>query len=226
MTGGDFSQLPYDPFALAEFADNPEPRCPVLLLLDNSGSMSGEKIKQLNEGLQLFQQDLASDPLAAARCEIAIVSFGPVRQVMDFTSAQHFTAPHLQPDGNTPLGAAITQGLEMLRRRKETIRQGGIGLYRPWVFLITDGAPTDAWRHAAEEVRKGEESKAFAFFSVGVQGADMSMLRQLSTREPLSLSGLKFRELFQWLSASLKSVSQSTPGDKVALQNPSGWAEV
>ena len=223
MSNGDFSQIP---FGLAEFADNPEPRCPVLLLLDNSGSMSGSKLDALNTGLRDFQADLQSDPLAAARCEIAVVTFGPVQQVMDFTSAEQFTAPHLVAAGNTPMGEAIITGLEMLHRRKEQIRQGGVGLYRPWVFLITDGAPTDSWKGAAKEIQQGEASKAFAFFSVGVEGADMSMLQQLSTREPLKLSGVKFRELFQWLSASLKSVSQSTPGDSVALASPKGWAEI
>lgn len=223
MSNSDFAQLTFD---LAEFAENPEPRCPVLLLLDNSGSMGGSKIEQLNAALTYFKDDLTSDPLAAARCEVAIVSFGPVRQVMDFTSAHNFVPPYLEAEQDTPLGAAVLQGLEMLKRRKEVIRQGGIGLYRPWVFLITDGAPTDNWHRAAEEIKKGEESKAFAFFSVGVQGADMSMLRKLSNREPVMLSGLKFRELFQWLSASLKSVSQSTPGDRVSLASPASWAEV
>ncbi|WP_216327390.1 vWA domain-containing protein [Deinococcus aestuarii] len=223
MSHGDFDQLPFD---LAQFADNPEPRCPVLLLLDNSGSMQGEKISQLNAGLTHFADDLARDPLAAARCEVAIVSFGPVREVMDFTGVQQFAPPHLKAESDTPLGAAVVHGLEMLKRRKEVIRQGGVGLYRPWVFLITDGAPTDGWQRAAEMVRQGEASGSFAFFSVGVQGADMDMLRKLSVREPIALSGLKFREMFQWLSASLKSVSQSTPGDKVALKSPAGWGEV
>ncbi|RJF75698.1 VWA domain-containing protein [Deinococcus cavernae] len=223
MSNSDFAQLPFD---LAEFADNPEPRCPVLLLLDNSGSMRGEKIEGLNAALTHFKDDLTNDPLAAARCEVAVVSFGPVREVMDFTSAYNFVPPYLKAEQDTPLGAAVVHGLEMLKRRKEVIRQGGIGLYRPWVFLITDGAPTDSWQRAAEEIKRGEESKAFAFFSVGVQGADMNMLRRLSHRDPLMLSGLKFRELFQWLSASLKSVSQSTPGDKVSLSSPASWAEV
>jgi uncharacterized protein YegL len=224
MTDPDYAQLS---FGLAEFADNPEPRCPVVLLLDNSGSMSGEKIQQLNEGLRDFQRDLVNDALAAKRCEIAVVSFGPVREVMDFTSAEHFQAPTLTAEGATPLGEAITRGLELLRLRKEVIRQNGVGLYRPWVFLITDGGPTDAWQQAAAAVRQGEDTKSFAFFSVGVAGADMAMLRQLNpAREPVPLRGTDFRGMFQWLSASLKSVSQSTPGDAVALTSPKGWAEL
>lgn len=223
MSHSDFDQLPFE---LAQFAENPEPRCPVLLLLDNSGSMGGQKINELNAGLLALKSDLANDPLAAARCEIAIVSFGPVREVMDFTSAHDFVPPYLSAEADTPLGAAIVRGLDMLKRRKEVIRQGGVGLYRPWVFLITDGAPTDNWQQAAAMIREGEARGSFSFFAVGIQGADMKMLEQLSVRAPLGLDGLKFREMFQWLSASLKGVSQSTPGDKVALTSPAGWAEV
>jgi uncharacterized protein YegL len=75
-------------------------------------------------------------------------------------------------------------------------------------------------------VREGETSKAFAFFAVGVQGVNMNILQQISVREPLKLQGLKFRELFQWLSNSMKSVSRSTPGMSVPIAPPSGWAEV
>jgi uncharacterized protein YegL len=92
--------------------------------------------------------------------------------------------------------------------------------------LITDGAPTDDWHRAAELVKEGEKNGAFSFFPIAVKGADVSILKQLSAREPIRLDGLKFRELFSWLSSSLSRVSQSQMGTKVALPMPSGWAEV
>ena len=213
-------------FGTTEFADNPAPRCPCLLLLDVSGSMQGQPIAELNAGLTTFKDELAADALAMQRVEVGIVTFGPVQIALPFQGAAAFYPPTLTAQGDTPMGAAIKQGLDLVRQRKDEYRANGISYYRPWVLLITDGGPTDEWQSAAAAVREGEASKSFAFFAVGVQDANMDILKQISVREPVRLHGLRFRDMFLWLTGTLRSVSRSTPGTEVPLQPPQGWTSV
>ena len=214
--------------AAVEFATNPEPRCACVLLLDVSASMARRPIEALNEGLRAFAADVKTDVLARQRVEVAIVTFGghgvQVRQ--EFMIASEFEPPVLGASGGTPMGEAICKALEMVEDRKAQYRSNGISYYRPWVVLITDGAPTDAWTEAAERVRGAERSGAAAFFAVGVKGADMGVLGQIATRHPLSLDGLKFVELFVWLSRSQRRVSASKPGEETGLPAVEGWASV
>ncbi|BAY62785.1 von Willebrand factor type A [Calothrix brevissima NIES-22] len=215
------------PVGLPEFVENPENRCPVILLLDTSGSMSGQPIQELNRGLAAFKEDVLRDAQASLSVEVAIVTFGPVQLMQDFVTIDQFIAPKLEAEGVTPMGEAIEYALDLLENRKQTYKDNGIRYYRPWVFLITDGAPTDYWESAAQRVREAEETRRLLFFTVGVQGADMTKLRQIAPpqRSPVMLNGLDFRSLFIWLSTSMKRVSSGKVGEAVALP-PVGWGQI
>jgi uncharacterized protein YegL len=217
------------PFSAVEFAENPEPRCPCLLLLDTSGSMKGTPILELNNGITTFKEELMADSMGIKRVEISIISFGPVKVEMDFVTADSFKPLTLIAKGDTPMGEAIEEGLKLLRERKQLYRQNGISFYRPWVFLITDGGPTDNWHKAAKLIEEGENEKAFTFFAVGVENANMDVLKKLCIREPLKLKELRFRDLFLWLSNSLGSVARASFEEQVHLESPvtpKGWAIV
>ncbi|MFO7622751.1 MAG: hypothetical protein R6V73_00225, partial [Anaerolineales bacterium] len=166
---------PYN-FDQAEFADNPEPRCPVVLVLDTSGSMKGEPILQLNTALRDFSAALKNDRLASLRVELAIITFGKGVRAIDvrsglpdetddiessamlvrpqtieiefdagktFATVDQFRSPVLDAQGDTPMGEAMRRALELIQDRKEIYKQNGLDYFRPWIFLITDGRPTD-----------------------------------------------------------------------------------
>lgn len=245
---------------LAEFADNPEPRCPVVLVLDTSGSMMGKPIQELNEGLRAFSDVLKADRLASLRVEVAVVAFGgkvralnvhgtepvvsqedrkralAIRRVekeipMDasqaFVTVDYFVPPALDANGETPMGEAIRSSLALLNKRKEIYKQNGLDYFRPWMFVITDGKPTDkGWEAAARQVKEEERRKSVLFYAVGVEKADMQVLSQFSDqRTPLKLKGLAFNEMFQWLSKSLSVIAHSRPGEQSPLP-PVGWGDV
>jgi uncharacterized protein YegL len=227
----------------AEFAENPEPRCPVVLVLDTSGSMQGAPIQELNQGLADFSAAIRSDPLASLRVEVAIVTFGGDVHVLDlrggdanhdadsaeqgFVTVDAFEPPNLRAGGGTPMGTAVETALALLRERKEIYKQYGIDYFRPWMFVITDGHPTDSnWAEAAVAVKQEEARKGVIFYGVGVERADMRVLAEFSgARPPLKLRGLAFGELFQWLSRSLSVIAHSRPGEQAPLP-PVGWGSV
>jgi len=117
------------PFGTDSFAENPSPRCACLLLLDTSGSMSGKPIEELNAGLAGLKKELAHDSLAMKMVEIAVISFGPVTIENTFQTAQNFFPPNLSANGDTPMGAAIKQGIELVRQRKDDYKSNGISYF-------------------------------------------------------------------------------------------------
>lgn len=210
--------------ASIEFAGNPEPRCPCILLLDTSGSMKGKKIDQLNAGLVAFRDALDRDPVARKRVEVCVIAFDTnVIVVENFVTIDTFEPPVLAAYGQTRMGAGIVEALDTLASRKTIFKANGIAYYRPWLILITDGEPTDpetlemAKKRLAEEV----DSKRVAFFPIGVEGVDMGQLRAACPKNgnpPVRLSGLDFQPMFQWLSSSLQQVSNSQVDVDVGAQ--------
>ncbi len=207
----------------SEFADNPEQRTPLVLLLDTSGSMSGEKINALNRAIVRFKNEVENNHRASLSVEVAIITFGgSVQLIQDFVTIDNFSPRQLTANGGTPMGQAIDSALDLLSRRKAVYKQNGIAYCRPWILMITDGEPTDSWQTAAQKVKNTENNKGVTFFSVGVQEANMNILKQISSKnKPMKLDGLKFEGLFIWLSNSMAKISGSQLGDQVSLDSTS-----
>ncbi len=210
-----------------EFAENPEPRCPCVLVLDTSQSMNGEPLAALHRGLHVFRDELQAMPLARMRVEVAIVSFGTeVQVVQDFVTVDRFQPPALEAEGETPLCTALVRALDLVEKRKERYRANGVPYFRPWVILITDGMPQgdslEATRQAVQRIRAAESAGKAAFFAVGVEGANRKLLARISVRPPLWLPELRFVELFAWLSASTAHAATNSTANALEAP-PSEW---
>ena len=219
---------------IAAFADNPEPRCACVLLLDTSPSMSGSPIRALNAGVKAFNDAIEDDPVASLRVETSIVSFsGKAKLVQDFATVDALAPVSLGIDwlGGTNIATGINFALDMVEERKRVYKDAGISYYQPWVVMITDGESTESKEQmmvASERVRHSEESKQLAFFCVGVERADMEELKRIAPHRTAPLKGLAFREFFVWLSKSMTAVSSSRVDDEIDLSanDMSGWLKL
>jgi uncharacterized protein YegL len=204
--------------------ENWETKCTCVLVLDVSVSMQGEPIRQLNAGLQQFYGDVRDnqDPSTPNRLEIGIVTFGgDVRVVQSPSLVSGFTMPTLTVSGSTPLVDGVREGIRVAEARKEWYRQTGLDYYRPYVIVVTDGAP-DRGQDVdglAREIVGGVNDKKFTFWAFGTEGADMKMLQSIShpSAPPREFRSTNFSEFFVWLSKSFAIITKSREGDQIDL---------
>jgi von willebrand factor type A domain protein len=220
---------------LEDLVNNPTARVPVCLCLDTSGSMEGQPIEELNEGVHLFYEAIKEDETALYSAEISIVTFGGNAEcIKDFSSLEiQPEAPKLSAYGMTPMGEAVNMALDLLEKRKEEYKDKGVDYYQPWLVLMTDGEPNGDAEELSKAINRTANlvnQKKLTVFPIGIgKDADMEVLAKFSPkRSPLKLQGLKFKEFFAWLSKSVSKTSQSTPGEtiKLDIEGIKGWGDL
>lgn len=221
--------------AADDLIENPTPRVPVSLCIDTSGSMMGDKIRELVEGVNLFYDAIDADDDAHDAAEISIIEFNSgASLIQDYASIERLQRiDKIDPTGATFLGEGVNLALDTLETRKSVYSGSGVLYYQPWLVLMTDGQPNGDNRElerAVQRVTDLVDAKKLTVFPIGIgTDADMSVLARFSpNRPPLRLRGLNFKEFFEWLSKSVSRVSRSTPGDtvKLDLEGLAGWAEL
>lgn len=221
-----------------DFLDNPTQRIPICLCLDTSGSMKGAPIEELNKGVKLFYDSLKEDEVAAYSAEICIVTFGNkeepwVRCVSDFSDLlKQGSVPPLSAGGQTPMGDAVNLALDLLEKRKEQYKKGGIDYYQPWLVIMTDGCPggdktPDSLSKAQERATMLVNEKKLVVMPVWI--GKESLIDGIETLQKFSpkngvkrLAGLNFKAFFKWLSSSVSGISQSN-SKKFNLPSTGEW---
>lgn len=236
------SQLPPN-FRPINYGNNVAQRTLCVLVLDLSGSMAirsgtGDKrrIDMLNEGIAAFYQDLMRDETARNRVRLAIVIIGgpndTAELMLDWTDAIDFIPITFRENGMTPLGQGMLLALNLIEQERINLRDNGISYTRPWIIAMTDGLPTDnqdVWQAAIQQCQLAEQNHQCIIYPIAIDAGvqEVAMLQQLSIlTPPVHLNSVKFVEFFVWLSASLKTMSQSAPGETVQLGSISPWATV
>ena len=184
-------------------------RLPVYLLLDTSGSMAGDPIEAVREGVTLLINELRGDPMAMETAYLSVITFSSTaQQVVPLTELAVFQEPTLDASGATSLGDALDVLVSCADR--ELCKQSGEqkGDYKPLVFLMTDGQPTDSWEKSADKVK----NKRWNIIACAAgAGADEFVLKRI-TETVVKLNDCSFGTLkafFKWVSASVKVSSQS-----------------
>lgn len=222
---------------MEDLLTNPIARVPVALCLDVSGSMSGPKMDELNNGIDQFFTALRDDPMARSSAEVAMIAFGDQAVlILNYQSLDRVgQPPRLSCGGaaglSTNLGGGVRLALSTLQQRKQDYKRGGVDYFQPMLVLMTDGQPTtNEHAQAAQQTCELESQNKLVVLPIGIGAdADMGVLATFSRKNsPLRLKGLCFREFFRWLSKSIVRVSQSRPGEKVTLDTGGikGWAEI
>ena len=219
-------------FDNVEFAHNPEARCPVVLIVDISSSMTGEPIARVNEAIADFRTEISRDKLVALRADVSLVAFNHETQEYDFASVKQFNPPPLEASGGTRMCSAIHTALDLLERRKQEYRKEAASYYRPIAMLLTDGnAEHDSEEEitsVGERIAREEEGRHVAFFTFGVEGANRAALSRIAppNRPPKHIGDSRNIEgLFRWLSNSVAIVSTSQPGDKLKFDPVGGYLD-
>lgn len=184
-------------------------RLPVYLLLDTSGSMYGEPIEAVKNGVQTLVSTLRSDPYALETAYISIITFNSsAQQIVPLTELAAFQAPQIEASGCTALGEALKLLSERVDAEIVKTTQEVKGDWKPIVFLMTDGEPTDNLQTGLNEFKKRKFGMVVA--CAAGQGANTNTLKQI-TENVVQLDtadSATIKAFFKWVSASISTGSQ------------------
>lgn len=184
-------------------------RLPVYLLLDTSGSMSGDPIEAVKNGVQVLISTLRQDPYALETAYLSVITFDTTaRQVVPLTELATFQTPLLAATGTTAMGDALSLLAERIEAEVGKSTADTKGDWKPLIFMMTDGSPTDDWKSGLDRLRKIRTGLIVA--CAAGQSADTTILKQI-TEVVVQLDTADsntIKAFFKWVSASISTGSQ------------------
>lgn len=199
-------------------------RLPVYLLLDCSGSMAGEPIEAVKQGIKALVSELKGDPQALETACLSVITFdSSARQITPLTELMLFKEPQLAAGGATALGAALQVLAQCIKSEVRTASPTQKGDWKPLVFILSDGAPTDNLEDGLDALKTVNAGNIIA--CAAGANANTATLKKI-TNNVLMMNNLTagdMAQFFAWVSSSVKASSKSIdakPGDAVQLPPP------
>ena len=203
-----------------EFIKSERRQLPVILLLDVSGSMYGNKINSLNSAVKEMIKSFSDEESTKAEINVAIVTFGADTKLhTDIQPAKNINWIDMEADGLTPLGKALEEAKKLIEDKSKIPSRS----YRPTVVLVSDGQPNDDWEDELESfVNEGRTAKCDRW-ALGIgQDADMEILRRfLNDREKKVLKAedaSQIRKFFRFITMSTTARSKSGKPNEVPIE--------
>lgn len=201
-------------------------RLPVYLLLDCSGSMSGEPIESVRQGIKMLLSELKSDPQALETAALSVITFASVaQQTTPLTELMLFKEPKLEASGATALGGALRVLRECMDKEVRKTTEDQKGDWKPLVFILTDGVHTDD-DEFEKETANIKSLKVANIIAVGAGPyVDQANLKRITDNVLLmsTASESDLSKFFAWVSGSIKMSSKSLdakPGAAIELPPP------
>lgn len=190
-------------------------KLPVYLLLDVSGSMSGEPIESVKIGMQTLLSTLRQDPYALETAHLSVITFeSQAKQIVPLTELTAFQIPNLKAGGGTALGAALNLLADRINAEVSKTTAEKRGDWKPLVFIMTDGESQDSVHAGVEKLRQAKTGMIVA--CAAGHNADKATLKQITENvvELDTADASTIKSFFKWVSASIAVSSQKIDQDR------------
>lgn len=191
-------------------------RLPIFFLIDVSESMVGEPIRNVNDGIKMIMSGLKSNPMALETVYISIIAFaGKVKTIVPLTYILDFIPHDLPIGGGTALGKAMNYLMDEINKQVQKTTYERKGDWKPIVFLLTDGCPTDQCASAIKRWSAEFKNRATLVAIAMANQVDINILREFTKNVFMfkNTDTKTYKDFFKWISSSIEMKSKNVVTD-------------